>query len=124
MKNKSTWICFVKQKLREDYVVLTICENRCLLSQQILLLHTLSCRACRKGKHDVTIFLGSVFYRKFCNEQNIFLSLFHNSLNPNLGKERGKLFRPPFLIIQNYSNTLLKSNAEIYIVKRDSLRLL
>ena len=29
-KNKSTGICFAKQKLGEDYVDLTICENRCL----------------------------------------------------------------------------------------------
>jgi len=61
------------------------CHNVCsqavlqkyhLSSQQILLLHTLICKTCRKGKHDVTIFSGSVFYRMFCNEQNIFLSLF------------------------------------------------
>ena len=31
MKNKSTGICFVRGKLGEDYVDLTICENRCLM---------------------------------------------------------------------------------------------
>ena len=91
------------------------CHNVCsqavlqkyhLSSRQILLLHTLSCKTCRKGKHDVTIFSGSVFYRMFCNEQNIFLSLFSKLLKQ---------------IIQNYSKTLLKSNSEIYIVKRDNL---
>ena len=30
MKINSTGNCFVRQKLGEDYVGLTICENRCL----------------------------------------------------------------------------------------------
>ena len=42
MKNKSTGICFVRQKLGEDYVDLTICENRCLREQKLFTISEIS----------------------------------------------------------------------------------